>query len=189
MQAAGRASLSDPDPDRSPGRPRPGRPRRIGTLVLTAAAVVTLDVVTKLLAVERLTDRPPVRLLGGLLQLVETRNAGAAFGLGAGATVLFTLVAAGVVVAIARTAPRLRSTAWAVCLGLLLGGATGNLLDRLLRSPGPLRGQVVDWIQLPHWPVFNLADASIVSGGLLAVLLASRGLGVDGRPVAARADG
>lgn len=180
MQAAGRASLSGPGPD----RPGSVRPRRVGALLLTAAAVVALDVVTKLLAVDRLTDRPPVRLLGGLLRLVETRNPGAAFGLGAGATILFTLVAAGVVVAIARTASRLRSSAWAVCLGLLLGGATGNLLDRLLRSPGPLRGQVVDWIQLPHWPVFNLADASIVTGGLLAVLLASRGLGVDGRRVA-----
>ena len=185
MQATGRAPLRGPDPDRS----GPVRPRRVGALLLTAGVVVCLDVVTKVLAVERLTDRPPVRLLGGLVRLVETRNAGAAFGLGGGATVLFTLVAAGVVVAIARTAPRLRSPVWALSLGLLLGGATGNLLDRLLRSPGPLRGHVVDWIQLPHWPVFNLADASIVTGGAIAVLLASRGLGVDGHRVAARSDG
>jgi lipoprotein signal peptidase len=185
MQAAGRASLSGPDPDRG----APYRPRRVGALLFTAGLVVVLDVVTKVVAVERLSDRPPVRLLDGLVRLVETRNAGAAFGLGGGATVVFTLVAAGVIVAIARTAPRLRSRAWALSLGLLLGGATGNLLDRLLRSPGPLRGHVVDWIQLPHWPVFNLADASIVTGGALAVLLASRGMGVDGRPAASRTDG
>ena len=84
------------------------------------------------------------------------------------------------IVFILRTSRRIRSTAWAVTLGLLLGGATGNLIDRLLRSPGPLRGYVVDWIQLPHWPVFNIADSSIVCGGILAVLLAARGLQIDG---------
>ena len=138
------------------------------------------DVVTKILAVTHLGDGSRVRLIGGLLVLRETRNPGAAFGIAGGATVLFTLVAAGVVVAIARTARRLRSRPWALTLGLLLGGASGNLLDRLVRAPGPLRGHVVDWIELPHWPVFNLADSAIVTGGVLAVLLASRGLQVDG---------
>jgi signal peptidase II len=84
-------------------------------------------------------------------------------------------------VAILRTARRLRSIPWAITLGLLLGGATGNLGDRLFRSPGFLRGDVVDWIELPHWPVFNVADASIVCGGVLAVLLAARGISLDGR--------
>lgn len=163
-------------------------PRRVGALLLLAAVVVLLDVVTKAVVVARLSGHPPVRLLGGLLHLLETRNAGAAFGIGTGATVLFTLVAAGVVVAIARTAARLRSLPWALALGLLLGGAIGNLIDRLLRAPGPLRGHVVDWIELPHWPVFNLADSAIVCGGLLAVLLASRGVGVDGRKAATGAD-
>ncbi|HZC39203.1 MAG TPA: signal peptidase II, partial [Streptosporangiaceae bacterium] len=81
---------------------------------------------------------------------------------------------------IVRTSRRLGSAPWAVTLGLLLGGATGNLTDRLLRSPGTLRGDVVDWIQLPHWPVFNLADSAIVCGGVLAVLLATRGIRLDG---------
>ena len=85
------------------------------------------------------------------------------------------------IVAILRTARRLRSIPWAITLGLLLGGATGNLGDRLFRSPGFLRGDVVDWIQLPHWPVFNVADSSIVCGGMLAVLLAARGISLDGR--------
>jgi len=131
--------------------------------------------------VATLSDRAPVRLLGGLLTLRELRNSGAAFSIGTSVTVVFTLIAVGVIVAILRTARRLRSIPWAITLGLLLGGATGNLGDRLFRSPGFLRGDVVDWIELPHWPVFNVADASIVCGGVLAVLLAARGISLDGR--------
>ena len=93
---------------------------------------------------------------------------------------MFTLIACGVVVAILRTARNLRSLPWAVCLGLLLGGALGNLADRLVRAPAPLKGHVVDWIQLPHWPVFNLADSAIVCGGILIVLLSFKGLDPDG---------
>ena len=79
------------------------------------------------------------------------------------------------IIFILRTSRRLRSLPWAITLGLLLGGATGNLTDRLFARPGLFRGDVVDWIQLPHWPVFNLADSAIVCGGVLAVLLAVRG--------------
>jgi signal peptidase II len=142
--------------------------------------VLTVDVVSKVVVVAELSGRPPVRLLGGLLKLTETRNAGAAFSIGPGATVLFSVVAIGVVVVIARTARRLTSRGWAVCLGLLLGGALGNLTDRLFRAPGPLRGRVVDWIQLPHWPVFNLADSAIVVGAVLAVLLGALGVTLEG---------
>ncbi len=131
--------------------------------------------------VATLSDRAPVRLLGGLLTLRELRNSGAAFSIGTSVTVVFTLIALGVIVAILRTARRLRSVPWAVTLGLLLGGAAGNLGDRLFRSPGFLRGHVVDWIELPHWPVFNVADSCIVCGGILAVLLAARGVPLDGR--------
>jgi signal peptidase II len=111
--------------------------------------------------------------------LHEQRNPGAAFSIAGGATVLFTLVALGIVAVIVRTARRLRSRAWAVTLGLLLGGALGNLADRLLRAPGPLRGHVVDFVDLQWhgrsvWPVFNVADAAIVTGALLAVLLSWR---------------
>jgi signal peptidase II len=117
--------------------------------------------------------------LGGLVVLHEQRNPGAAFSIAGGATVLFTLVALGIVAVIVRTARRLRSRAWAVTLGLLLGGALGNLADRLLRAPGPLRGHVVDFVDLQWhgrsvWPVFNVADAAIVTGALLAVLLSWR---------------
>ncbi|MGH3374627.1 MAG: signal peptidase II [Actinoallomurus sp.] len=156
------------------------RPRRIGVLVAIAVTALTLDVITKAIVVATLPDRPPISLLGGLLTLRVLRNSGAAFNIGNGMTLVFTVIATGVVVAILRYARKLRSLPWAITLGLLLGGALGNLGDRMLRSPGVFRGHVVDWIELPHWPVFNLADASIVCGGVLAVLLASRGLQVDG---------
>ncbi|GLZ03649.1 hypothetical protein Acsp03_11160 [Actinomadura sp. NBRC 104412] len=145
-----------------------------------ALAALGLDVVSKVVVVATLQDREPIRLLGGLLTLRETRNSGAAFSIGTGYTIIFTLIAIGVVVAILRTARNLRSVPWAVCLGLLLGGAFGNLIDRLLRAPAPLQGHVVDWIEVPNWPVFNLADSAIVCGGVLAVLLAARGLQIDG---------
>jgi signal peptidase II len=156
-------------------------PRRTASLVAVAAAVLAADAASKALVVATLRPDEKVRLLGHWLQLTNTRNSGAAFSVGTQATVVFTVVAAIVVVVILRTAPRLRSRAWAVCLGLLLGGALGNLVDRIFRTPGPLRGHVVDWIQLPHWPVFNIADSAIVVGGCLAVLLATRGVTLDGR--------
>jgi signal peptidase II len=152
-------------------------------LLLSVAAVIfVLDLVSKLLVVANLSDRlTPVTLIPDVLDLQLTRNAGAAFGFAAGATVIFTVVAAAVVVFIVRTARKLASVGWAWALGLLLGGAVGNLGDRLFRAPGPLRGHVVDWIHLHHWPVFNVADSAIVIGGLLAVFLSMRGIGLDGR--------
>ncbi|MEV3919480.1 signal peptidase II [Actinomadura coerulea] len=182
MQTTRGTSLSDStNPERQAGETAESpRPRRVGVLVAVALAALAADIVSKIIVVSALQDREPVRLLGGLLTLRETRNSGAAFSIGTGYTIVFTLIACGVVVAILRTARNLRSAPWAVCLGLLLGGAIGNLIDRLLRAPAPLKGHVVDWIQLPHWPVFNLADSAIVCGGVLAVLLAARGLQVDG---------
>jgi lipoprotein signal peptidase len=152
----------------------------MGVLLAVAVTVLAADIISKVIVVATLSTRPPVRLLGGLLTLRVDRNPGAAFSIGTSMTIVFSAIALGVIVFILRTSRRIRSTAWAVTLGLLLGGATGNLIDRLLRSPGPLRGYVVDWIQLPHWPVFNVADSSIVCGGILAVLLAARGLQIDG---------
>jgi signal peptidase II len=146
-----------------------------------AVLVLALDVVTKVTVVATLSDRAPLRLLGGFLTLRVSRNPGAAFSLGTGMTVLFSLIAVTVIVVILRTSHRIRSLPWAITLGLLLGGAMGNLTDRLFRYPGPFRGYVVDWIQVPHWPVFNLADSSIVCGGILAVILSARGIRLDGQ--------
>ncbi|MFL6054558.1 MAG: signal peptidase II [Actinoallomurus sp.] len=164
----------------NPDQEAAARPRRIGVLVAVAAAALALDAISKVIVVALLQDHAPIKVIGGLLTLRVLRNSGAAFNIGNGMTYVFTVIATAVVVAILRYARRLRSLPWAVTLGLLLGGALGNLADRMLRSPGPLRGHVVDWIELPHWPVFNLADSAIVCGGALAVVLASRGLQVDG---------
>jgi len=160
----------------------------MGVLLAVAVTVLAADITSKVIVVATLSSRPPVRLLGGLLTLRVDRNPGAAFSIGTSMTIVFTAIAVGVIVFILRTSRRIRSLPWAVTLGLLLGGATGNLTDRIFRSPGPLRGYVVDWIQLPHWPVFNVADSAIVCGGILAVLLAGQGLGIDGtRPQRAAA--
>jgi signal peptidase II len=150
-------------------------------LFVVAAAVLALDIASKAIVVATLSGRAPVRLLGGLLTLRESRNSGAAFSIGTSMTVVFTLIAVGVIVFIVRTSRRIYSLPWAVALGLLLGGAMGNLGDRIFRAPGPFRGWVVDWIELPHWPVFNLSDSAIVCGGVLMVLIAARGYRIDGK--------
>ena len=185
----GTAAIVDQQPDRSgetrPGSstaPVPGAPRcpRTRLLLGIAAAVLALDLATKLVVVATLSDREPVRLLGGALYLTEARNTGAAFSFAEGATVLFTLIAAVVVVVIVRVARRLFSGGWGVALGLVLGGAVGNLVDRVFRDPGFLRGGVVDFIQVGWWPIFNIADSAIVCGGVLGALLALRGIDFDG---------
>jgi signal peptidase II len=153
---------------------------RIVLLAGVAVFVIVADLLTKLAVVANLQLDEVHDVVGGLLRIDYTRNAGAAFSFGTGMTAVFGLVAIAVAVAIVRTARNLRSLAWAIVLGLLLGGALGNLGDRIFRSPGFLRGHVVDWIELPHWPVFNLADSAIVCGGILAVLLSWLGIAIDG---------
>lgn len=151
-------------------------------LALAALATVVVDALTKVWVVSWDNGRE-IELLGGFVVLRESRNSGAAFGLAQGATVVLSLVALVVVLVIARTARRLRSRPWAVALGLILGGAVGNLADRLLRDPAPLRGAVVDFIDLPYWPSFNAADSAIVIGGALAVLLSVLNVEPAGVPV------
>ena len=156
------------------------RPRRVALLLGVAAFVIAADVISKGIVVARMANHPPIRLLGGFLTITLIRNGGAAFSIGTSMTIVFTAIAVGVIAYILRTARNLHSIGWAIALGLLLGGATGNLLDRIFRAPGAFQGHVVDWIQLPHWPVFNLADSSIVCAGVLVVLLALRGIRLDG---------
>jgi signal peptidase II len=155
-------------------------PRRIAILIGTALTVLGLDIVSKVTVVATLEGHPQIRLLGGFLTLLVSRNPGAAFSIGTSMTLVFSAIAVSVIVVILRTSRQIRSIAWAITLGLLLGGATGNLADRIFRYPGLFRGYVVDWIEVPHWPVFNLADSAIVCGGVLAVLLSARGIRLDG---------
>ena len=174
----------DAAPGAGPEEDRPRR-RRTGLLVGLAAFVLVADLVSKLVVVARLHPGQDVRVLGGLIYLTELRNVGAAFSFAEGATILFTVIAVVVAVVIVRTARRLRSAAWATALGLVLGGALGNLVDRLFRAPGFGRGGVVDWMSLfapdgQVWPVFNIADSAIVCGGILGALLAVLGVEFDG---------
>ena len=179
--------MEQTSPQEPTGPQEPSGPRRVGLLLAVAAAVYIADVISKVIVVATLKPDQPVWLIGSLLDLNLTRNSGAAFSFGTGQTVAFTAIAIGVIIYIQRTSRRLHSQPWAVTLGLLLGGAAGNLTDRLLRAPGVFRGDVVAWIQLPHWPVFNVADSCIVCGGFLAVVLAARGIRLDGtREVRAR---
>jgi signal peptidase II len=167
----------------APGAPltQQGLRRRISVLVAIAALVFAADATTKALVVAHLRQDQPVHLIGNVLMLWLTRNPGAAFSVGTGETVVFTVIACGVIVYIARTARKLYSLGWAIALGLLLGGAMGNLTDRIFRAPGLLRGDVVDWIAVTrYYPIFNLADSAIVCGGILTVLLAMRGYHLDG---------
>lgn len=167
------------------------RPRRLGLFAVVAVAALVLDVVSKVLVVAYLSGHLAVRVLGGAIYLDETRNSGAAFSLGTGFTIILTLIALAVVAVILRTAARLHSAGWAVALGLVLGGALGNLSDRVFRAPGVGRGHVVDFISLfgpdgAHWPIFNLADSAIVCGAILAGVLALRGIDIDGRSARSR---
>jgi signal peptidase II len=123
-----------------------------------------------------------VEVVDGLLRLRLVYNPGAAFSLATNATVLLSVVSVVVVVVILRISRRLAHPAWAVALGALLGGALGNLVDRLFRSPGPLRGEVVDFLELPSFPVFNVADSAIVVGASLMVLLSLLGTAYDAAP-------
>ncbi len=171
----------EPEPEASP----PAKPRRVLLLALVAAAVVVLDLITKIVIVATVQPGVPVRLLGGLVYLSLIRNPGAAFSMATGMTWLLALIAIGVVVVIIRMAPRLRSTPWAVSLGLVLGGAIGNLVDRIFRSPGFLQGHVVDFVSVfgpnaEYFPVFNVADSAITIGGISLVVTALLGIDFDG---------
>lgn len=180
MQAARGAALTDQPADQPPAEDQPDRPRRTALLAVVAVLVLALDLATKVWVVAQLEGKRSIELLGGELYLRVSRNSGAAFSFAEGATLLFTAVAITVVVVIVRVSTRLRSAGWALSLGLLLGGALGNLVDRISRDPGPGRGAVVDFIALGWFPSFNVADSGIVVGGMLAVLLTFRGIEVDG---------
>ncbi|MFJ3230302.1 signal peptidase II [Streptomyces sp. NPDC086787] len=159
---------------------RPRGRRRVAVLFLVAFLAYALDLVSKMIVVARLENHAPIKLVGDWLELNALRNPGAAFGVGQAFTIIFTVIAAAVIVVIVRLARKLYSLPWAIALGLLLGGALGNLTDRIFRSPGLFQGEVVDFIAPKGFAVFNLADSAIVCGGILIVLLSFRGLDPDG---------
>lgn len=147
-----------------------------------AAGGLLLDQLTKILAVRSLDPADPAVLLGGLLTLRLIRNPGAAFSLGENFTIVFALLAVTVVsYVLIKLAPKVDHPGWAVALGLLVAGVSGNLMDRIFREPGFLHGHVVDFFQLPHFAIFNVADICITSAAVLIMVLAVvKNVGLDG---------
>ena len=174
MQAEGGASLSRSDADGPPGR------RPLGLFAGVAVAAYLLDLGTKVLAVDRLEDRAPVQVIGTVFQLDLVRNPGAAFSTGTSLTLLLSLVAVTAVGVVLFLSRRLGDRLWAVGLGCLLGGALGNLTDRVFRDPGFLRAHVADFFYLPHWPVFNVADICINVAAGVIIVQAVRGISYTG---------
>ena len=146
------------------------------TLFSVAWFVWILDLATKIWAVSALSNKPDIKVLGSFFQLTLVRNSGAAFSFAEGATIFLTIFALVVLGAILYFAPRITSKGWAVVLGLVLGGILGNMVDRIFREPGILRGHVIDWMQLPNWPVFNIADTAIVCAALISMVLTARNI-------------
>lgn len=151
----------------------------VGTLFAIAAAVIVLDQVTKQIAIATLEGRPSIPVIGELAGFTFHRNPGAAFGMGANSTWIFAVIAIIVLVGILFASRRLGSRAWSCGLGLLLGGLTGNLLDRLFRPPGFFHGAVVDFIDLSLF-ICNIADIAISAAAVVIVLTTLRGIGLDG---------
>lgn len=174
-EKAGETEKAEAPAPQSPHSP----PRRLRLLLSVASVVLALDIVTKVIAVKLLAPGQPVSIIGDTVTWTLVRNSGAAFSMATGYTWLLTLVATGVVVGIFWMGRQLVSPWWAVGLGMILGGATGNLVDRFFRAPGPLRGHVVDFFSVGWWPVFNVADPSVVGGAILLVVLSIFGFDYD----------
>jgi signal peptidase II len=164
------------------------RTRALAALGTVPIVVVAIDQGVKQAALTHLTGSTPVRLLGGLIWLNLTRNSGAAFSIGTSVTFLFPILAVAMIAGIIYLSRSLGSLPWAISFGLVVGGAMGNVIDRLFRPPGVLRGQVIDMIALvdstgrsfPPWAIFNIADASLFCGVVLAVILELSGRRRDG---------
>jgi signal peptidase II len=146
------------------------------TLFSVAWTIWILDLATKIWAVNNLSFKSNIKVIGEFFQLTLVRNPGAAFSFATGATVFLSLFSLIVMIAILYYSPKITSRGWAVVLGLVLGGILGNLVDRIFREPGVLRGHVIDWLQIPNFPVFNIADSAIVVAALISMVLTARNI-------------
>ncbi|WP_372727269.1 signal peptidase II [Nocardioides sp.] len=180
MQAARGTSLNSSETTTPPSARRPSPARLIGLVAGIALTAYVVDVGTKVLAVARLEPGASYPLVGDLLQLHLTRNPGAAFSTGTEYTVALTCIAITALLVVLYLSRRLGSVVWAIAFGLLLAGIAGNLTDRLFRSPGVLRGHVIDFLMLPNWPIFNVADICINAAAVLILVQAFRGVRLDG---------
>jgi len=188
MQAARGASLTGDHEVHPPVRTRGSKARLLAVFGLVAVTMYAVDVISKIIAVDRLDGRPDVEIVGDFFVLHLVRNPGAAFSTGTGYTQVFSCLAIAAVVVILVLARRIGSLGWAFALGFLLAGVAGNLTDRLVREPAPLRGHVIDFFMLPHWPVFNVADICIDIAAGLILIQVFRGIRLDGTRTADQTD-
>ncbi|MEP9380909.1 signal peptidase II [Nocardioides sp. KR10-350] len=182
MQAARGASLSDADgtDETDTSTPTVRRPQARLLFVTVAVALLAVDQLTKVWAVASLTPGHPQEVVGSLLRLDLTRNPGAAFSTGTSHTGFFTALAIVAAIVTIYFAMRAASRAWGVALGFLFAGIVGNLVDRVAREPRSFHGHVVDFLELPHWPIFNVADTCITVAAVLILVLAYRGVRLGG---------
>ncbi|WP_172895802.1 signal peptidase II [Brachybacterium vulturis] len=167
-------------PERSGARRRLSRGTVLGIMAAIAAVLAVIDQITKNWAVANLEELVPQPFLGEFLQLTLLYNTGAAWGLGSEITPVVTGLQIAIVIGVIVFALKaVRSPGYTLALGLILGGALGNIHDRLLRDPAPFHGAVVDFLELPHWPVFNIADMAVVGGAILIIALGLFGVAAD----------
>ncbi|MFK4085837.1 signal peptidase II [Kribbella sp. NPDC020789] len=174
---------ADPESAGSPSSPEPPATRSwkwVGLFAVAGIVVLGLDQLTKALALAHLTPGEPVNVIGSLLKFNLIRNSGAAFSLGAGYTPVISVIQIAVAVGVVYLSRKLGSAGWAVAFGLLFGGAVGNIVDRIFREPSPFHGHVVDFLQTPHWAIFNVADMAVTSAAILLVIQTLRGIRLDG---------
>ena len=163
-----------------PPSPRPRRAVLLSLFAGFAAFAYVLDQLTKLWVTSTMVEGERIPVLPPLLHWYFIRNSGAAFSIGENVTWVFSIIMAGVAIAILFQVRRLGSAWWSLALGLLLGGALGNLTDRLFREPSFGMGHVVDFIQLPNFAIFNIADSAVVSAVAIICFLTLRGIALDG---------
>ncbi len=178
--AAGEAVADGGSEDPSAAPARIAKPRTWWLVLVAGLLVLAIDQLSKMWAVATLENEPPSQVLGDILQLYLVRNPGAAFSLGGGSTIIISLIAVGITVVLMFRARNLRSVWWALAMGTMIGGALGNLTDRIFRQPGGLQGHVVDFLQLPNWPIFNFADMAVVGAAIAMVIVTLLGVNFDG---------
>jgi signal peptidase II len=145
-------------------------------LLTTALIVILFDLATKIWAVARLENQPEIKVIGEFLKFSFVRNPGAAFSFGTSVTWVFTLIAIAVSITILIVSKSVTNRPWAIALGGLLGGAVGNLIDRIFRSPEVFQGHVVDFISVPNYPMFNISDSAVVISAIAMMVLSFRGV-------------
>jgi signal peptidase II len=181
LESAGSPSSPDDGADTAGTAGAGGRTWRL-TLLFGGVGllVLALDQITKVLALKHLTPGEPVDVIGSLLKFNLIRNPGAAFSLGSDFTPVISAIQIIVAVGVVYLSRKLGSVGWAVAFGFLFGGAVGNITDRIFRAPSPFHGHVVDFLQTPHWAIFNIADMAVTSAAILLVIQTLRGIKLDG---------